>query len=299
MKRALIVFASIAALGFLGVVALLAHQGGLPILFPSGSIAVAERDIMLRATVLMLIVVVPVYLLIIFMAWQYRARNKKATYTPDWEQSSMEEFIWWSIPFEIVLVLGALTWTATHELDPYRALSAPKPAITIEVVALPWKWLFIYPEQGVASVNALVLPTDRPVQFKITADAPMNSFWIPALGGQMYAMSGMVTELNLDAPRAGTYEGRSANYSGKGFAGMNFETRVMLPENFAAWVAETASGSESLTRETYAELARPSEQTSVRYYSGIAFPFTSIVATSMGMAAEHAREGNGTMTPHH
>ncbi len=299
MKSALIVFASIAALGLLGLIMLLAHQGGLPVLFPSGSIAIAERDLMVRAVLLMLIVVVPVYLLIIFMAWQYRARNKKATYTPDWEQSSMEEFIWWSIPFEIVLVLGALTWTATHELDPYRALSASQSPITIEVVALPWKWLFLYPEQGVVSVNTLVLPTDRPVQFKITADAPMNSFWIPALGGQMYAMSGMVTELNLDAPRAGSYEGRSANYSGKGFAGMTFETRAMTPTDFDAWVVETSERSETFTQEVYAELALPSEQTRVRYYNGIAYPFASIVAASMGMSDKHTPPGNDPMTSHH
>lgn len=281
MKPALITFGGIAALGFLGVLALLALQGGVPVLFPAGSVGAAERDLMVHTVFLMLIVVVPVYALIAFVALRYRASNRRAGYAPDWEQSTMEEFIWWSIPFEIVLVLAALTWTATHDLDPQKPLASEAPPITVEVVALPWKWLFLYPEEGVASVNELALPAGRPVEFRITADAPMNSFWIPALGGQMYAMSGMATALHLDAPVPGTYQGLSANYSGDGFANMRFSVDALDADGFAAWVAHAKAAPETLTEPAYAALAEPSADPSVRYYGGMALTFEDIIMSSM------------------
>ena len=193
----------------------------------------------------------------------------------------MEELIWWSIPLEIVLVLAALTWTSTHELDPGRSLVRAEPPLTVQVVALPWKWLFIYPEEGVASVNELVFPTNRPVRFEITADAPMNSFWIPALGGQMYAMTGMTTILNLEATSPGVYSGVSANYSGKGFAQMQFVTRALAPEDFSTWLETVRTSPSQLSRESYTELARPSDAGPVHYYGSMTMTFGDIVATYM------------------
>lgn len=283
MKPYFIAIGSIGAIGFAGLLVLLAQHGGVPVLMPSGAIGIAERDLMARALFLMLIVVVPVFILIIVIAWRYRAGNTKAAYTPNWEHSPMEELIWWAIPFEIVLVLSALTWTGTHELDPSRALSASTPPYVVQVVALPWKWLFIYPEEGVASVNELALPTNRPIKFEITADAPMNSFWIPALGGQMYAMTGMTTELNLIAAHPGTFAGLSANYSGEGFAQMTFTARAMDETDFKAWMAQAKASPEMLTHDTYTALAVPSDKGPVRYYGMVTMPFSNIVNSFMAM----------------
>ena len=283
MKPYLITFVSIAVVGFISLLVILAHGGQLPVLLPSGSIGIAERNLMLQAVFLMLIVVIPVFILIIFIGWHYRAGNTSAKYTPNWENSRMEEFIWWSIPFEIVLVLAALTWSSTHTLDPAKALIHPEQPLVVEVVALPWKWLFIYPEEGIASLNEVALPADRPIEFRITADAPMNSFWIPALGGQMYAMTGMTTTLHLIAAQPGNYQGLSANYSGEGFAQMRFTARAMNAADFNAWVAQARQSPDSLTKETYASLRKPGDAGPVRYYGMAAMTFEEIEQFYMPM----------------
>jgi cytochrome o ubiquinol oxidase subunit II len=283
MKRMAGILITLGVSGFLALLTFLAIQGGLPVLFPSGSIGLAERNLMIQTTLLMFIVAIPVYLITILIIWRYRAKNTHATYTPDWEHSRFEEFVWWIIPLEIVLVLGALTWNATHRLDPEAPLVQETAPYTVQVVALPWKWLFIYPESNIASVNELVIPEDRPIEFQITADAPMNSFWIPALGGQMYAMSGMMTKLHLLAPTPGTFEGRSANYSGDGFGEMTFEVHVVTEEELAAWKEESRLSFETLTPESYASLAKPSSAEPVRYYGTITFGFMDIVHESIGL----------------
>ena len=252
----------------------------LVLLFPAGTIALAERDLMFQATLFMLIVAVPVFGLIFFFAWHYRAGNTKAKYTPEWAHSNLEELIWWAIPLEIVLILGALTWVSTHELDPRRALSSDKPLV-VEVVALDWKWLFIYPEQKIATLNYVEFPAGRPVEFRITADAPMNSFWIPSLGGQIYAMTGMVNELNLLAPQAGRFEGRSANYSGAGFASMHFVAQADTPEKFDAWVASVQNSYPALSEEAYAELAKPATSSPASYGAVSSNLFDTIVGKFM------------------
>lgn len=292
MKPYLIVFGSIAAVGFICLLAFLAHGSSFPVLVPSGAIGVAERDLMLHAIYLMLVVVVPVMILIIFIAWHYRAGNTKAAYTPNWENSKMEELIWWSVPFEIVLVLAALTWSSTHELDPSKALIHTSEPEVVQVVALPWKWLFIYPEEGVASVNEVAIPVGRPIEFQITADAPMNSFWIPALGGQMYAMTGMTTILHLIASEPGEYAGASANYSGEGFAQMQFTAHAMNDAGFDAWVAN-ARQSPMLTPEDYAVLRQPSDAGPVRYYGMVHMTFEDIENLYMPMQME-----SGESAPH-
>jgi cytochrome o ubiquinol oxidase subunit 2 len=252
-----------------------------PLLSPSGTIGLGERDLMVRAVFLMLIVVIPVVILSVFVAWHYRASNTHATYTPKGEHSVMEELIWWSIPLEIVLVLSALTWSGTHELDPARAIDSSLPPLTVQVVALPWKWLFIYPEEGVASVNELAIPIHRSVRFEITADAPMNSFWIPALGGQMYAMTGMTTVLNLDAREPGEYPGRSANYSGEGFSQMQFTAKAMTAENYASWIAAARNTQSALSNDAYALLRAPSDAGPVRYFGQVGVTFADIANSYM------------------
>jgi cytochrome o ubiquinol oxidase subunit II len=287
MKPYFIVVGSIGAIALGCLLAYLAYIGGVPLLNPSGSIGLAERNLMRQAVLLMLIVVVPVYILIVVIAWRYRAGNRSAAYTPSWEHSITEEFIWWVIPLEIVLVLGALTWSGTHALAPEQVISSANEPLTVQVVALPWKWLFIYPEEGVASVNELYIPVDRPVTFEITADAPMNSFWIPALGGQMYAMTGMVTKLNLMASAPGEYAGSSANYSGEGFAQMKFTVHAVSDEEFAGWVARTHEAPDALTQSTYTSLREPSEAGPVRYYGTVETALSDIVRIATDMNAMH------------
>lgn len=241
----------------------------LILLFPQGTIALGERALMFQALLFMLMVAVPVYCMVFFFAWRYRAGNKKAKYTPDWAHSNLEELIWWAIPFEIILVLGALTWTSTHELDPRQPLKSDVPPIEIQVVSLNWKWLFIYPGQKIATVNDVRFPVDTPVRFKVTADSPMNSFWIPALGSQVYAMTGMVNTLYLDAHTTGIYSGKGANYTGDGFAKMKFTARAVTQAEFDDWVSQMRFSQISLSNSTYAELSRDSTLEKPLYYSSV------------------------------
>lgn len=231
-----------------------------PVLFAQGLVGVQESALIVQATLLMLIVIVPVLGLLFFFAWRYRA-GAGARYEPNWRHSALDELVWWAVPLEIILVLAAVTWQSTHRLDPHVPLAGNVPPLRVEVVALPWKWLFIYPEQHVATVNYLELPVDTPVVFSITADAPMNSFWIPALGGQIYAMTGMQAPLSLVAAHTGTYQGLSANYSGEHFADMHFVVRVVTRQSFGEWAAQSAAGTTTLATTTYAALAAPGTTT--------------------------------------
>jgi len=237
-----------------------------PVLAAKGIIASQESGLLVEATLLMLIVAVPVLGMLFFFAWRYREGGKGA-YRPHWEHSKMDELIWWAIPLEIILVLGAITWSSTHTLDPRKPLVSDVPPLTIQVVALPWKWLFIYPAQHVATVNFVEIPVNTPVDFEITADAPMNSFWIPSLGGQIYAMTGMDNSLNLMASEPGDYAGSSANYSGVGFADMTFVARAAMPADFNAWLASVRAGSTTLDKPAYDALAMPGTTTPRAYAS--------------------------------
>lgn len=253
-----------------GVVALstaLLFGQDIPVLDPKGTIATQQRDLIIIATLLMLIVIVPVYVLTIVIAWRYRAGNKKAHYTPNWDGSRLLEFIWWGLPFAIIFVLGIIIWKSSHELDPYKPLVREKEAISIQVVSLQWKWLFIYPEQRIASVNFVQFPERTPVNFKITSDAPMNSFWIPNLGGQVYAMSGMSTKLHLMADGVGDYRGVSANISGEGFSEMKFTARSSSQADFEKWIQEIKQSKNKLSIDEYNRLAKPSRDNKVKYYS--------------------------------
>ena len=245
---------------------------------PSGDIAHQQGRLIVVSTVLMLIIIIPVIALTIFFAWRYRQSNKEATYSPDWDHSTQLELAIWAAPLLIIIALGAITWISTHTLDPYqplrrldaqRAIPAETKPLTVEVVALDWKWLFIYPEQGIATVNELAAPVDRPIQFKITASTVMNSFFIPSLAGQIYAMPGMETKLHAVINKPGTYEGISANYSGAGFSGMHFKFLGLSEGEFEQWVAKAKDGG-ALTRESYLALEKPSENEPVRRYASVA-----------------------------
>lgn len=221
------------------------------------------------AMLLSVLVVVPVFALTIGIAWRYRETNPRPKkYTPEWDRSKLLESIWWGIPSLIILVLCVITWISSHTLDPYRALPGGK-ALRIQVVAMDWKWLFIYPDQHVASVNELYMPVDQPVHFDITSDTVMNSFWIPSLGSQIYAMPGMTTQLNLIANKPGSYYGTPANINGTGFAGMTFTAKAGSRAAFDRWVRSAQQANNNLTQASYAALARPSTYNKVAYYSPV------------------------------
>ncbi len=246
-----------------------ANANEIAVFAPKGMIALQERNLIITTTLLMLIVVIPVIVLMFFFAWKYRATNKKAKYTPDWASNETLEAIWWAIPGVIILVLAVITWKSTHELDPYKPLNSSVKPITIQVVALDWKWLFIYPEQHIATVNLVEFPAGTPINFEITADAPMNSFWIPELGGQIYAMPGMKTRLHLIATDVGTFSGTSANFSGPGFSGMKFAARSVSQSEFLEWVSAVKYATSTLTNDEYLRLSAPSKNNPVSLYASV------------------------------
>jgi cytochrome o ubiquinol oxidase subunit 2 len=244
-----------------------------------------QRNLLLASTALMLVIIIPVMALTVFFAWRYRA-SARAAYDPDWHHSLPLEVVIWSVPLLIIVILGAMTWMGTHLLDPYRPLgriSAAKPAaakageavpvqkpLVIQVVALDWKWLFLYPEQRIASLNEVVAPVDRPIEFRITASSVMNSLFIPALAGQIYAMPGMQTKLNAVINHPGDFEGFSANYSGAGFSDMRFRFQGVDEKAFGDWVQDAARSGGPLGREDYLALEKPSEREPVRQFREVA-----------------------------
>ena len=238
------------------------------VLDAQGLIAAQQRDLLYFATALSLIVILPVFVLTWHIVRTYRVDSKrpakKRPYQPEWDHNHKLEALWWAIPSVIILALSVVTWTTSHSLDPYKPLEISATAsanttgpLDIQVVALEWNWLFLYPEQGIATLNHLVVPAGTPLNFKITADAPMNSFWIPQLGGQVYAMSGMSSKLHLIADQPGTFRGSSANLSGEGYADMNFQTKALNLSDFNDWVRSATNGKPQLTANTYEELRKP------------------------------------------
>ena len=245
----------------------LAADGALEgtLLDPAGPIASAERQLMLWAAGIMLIVVVPVFVLAGLFAWRYREGGKH-TYAPDWDFSRLIEIGIWFVPLSIIAVLGALTWTSTHKLDPYRALAGSGPVMHVQAIALDWKWLFVYPDARVASVGDLVVPIGRDVSVSLTSDTVMNSFSVPALAGQIYAMAGMQTQLHLRADRPGSYPGRNTQFSGAGFPTDAFVVRAVSDADFRAFLDRAAREGESLTLSAYDRLADPASPNEPRLY---------------------------------
>ncbi|MGQ9368299.1 ubiquinol oxidase subunit II [Azospirillum sp. ST 5-10] len=292
----------------LAVLPLMAALSGcnLVVLNPSGDVASQQADLVVISTLLMLLIIVPVMALTVLFAWRYRKSNTTARYEPDWDHSTQLELVIWAAPLLIIICLGALTWMATHLLDPYRpidriAADRPVPAGTraldVQVVALDWKWLFIYPEYGIASVNEMAAPVDRPLRFSITASTMMNSFYVPALAGQIYAMAGMETKLHAVINAPGTYKGFSANYSGAGFSHMRFDFHGLDDAGFDRWVASVKADGGALDRATYRQLERPSENDPVRHYASVDPDlFKAVVAMCVDPAkpCADAMHGGGT-----
>ena len=249
---------------------------GTLLLNPPGDVAAQQGRLIEVATWLMLLVIVPVIVMTLLFAWRYRASNRDADYQPDWDHSTKLELVIWAVPLLIIIALGAITWISTHLLDPYRPLDRIAPGrevpagvepLVVEVVALDWKWLFLYPEQGVAAVNEFAVPVDRPVRFRITSDTVMNAFYIPALAGMIYGMPGMETTLHAVMNQPGDYQGFSANYSGAGFSHMRFRMHGLDDAGYDAWIDAARAGGDALDRDRYLALAAPSEREPVRHFA--------------------------------
>jgi cytochrome o ubiquinol oxidase subunit 2 len=238
----------------------------IAVLEPKGIIGAKEKHLIITSSELMLIVVIPVLILTLVFAWRYREGNLKAKHTPDWEHNSIAEYCWWGVPLVIISILAVITYKSSHELNPFKPLESDKKPVTIQVVALQWKWLFIYPEQGVASVNYVAFPVNTPVNFEVTSDAPMNSFWIPQLGGQIYAMPAMRSKLHLMANEPGSFRGLSSNISGKGFAGMTFTAFAGSDQEFDDWISRAQQSAKKMDIQEYNALVEPSENNPVETY---------------------------------
>lgn len=270
----------------------------IAVLEPKGLIAEQQRNLIIFASLLSLLVIIPVFVLTFYIAYTYREGNKKAEYKPTWDGSRKLETIWWGLPILLILILGITTWVTSHSLDPFKPLNSDKKPLQVQVVALNWKWLFIYPEQGIASVNALHIPANTPINFEITADAPMNSLWIPELGGQIYAMAGMNTKLHLMANQVGEFNGSSANLSGDGFAGMKFTTHATSESDFANWATKVASEPDYLSLATYKALAEPSKDVPPTYFGTVDTGlYDTVIAKYMPLhTTDNATEKNMTQT---
>jgi cytochrome o ubiquinol oxidase subunit 2 len=241
------------------VVAPIVLMGCQPaILDPRGIIGIAEKTILIDSLAIMLAIVVPTIAATLGFAWWYRASNTRARYLPDFAYSGRLELIVWAIPLLVILLLGGVAWIGSHELDPAAPLASKTPPLQVQVVSLDWKWLFIYPDQQVATVNQLVVPAGVPVHFTLTSASVMNAFFIPQLGSMIYTMNGMTTQLNLQADTPGTFAGLSSHYSGDGFSGMHFEVRAVPADQFSTWVEATRKTGPTLNAETYAALAKQS-----------------------------------------
>jgi cytochrome o ubiquinol oxidase subunit 2 len=237
------------------------------VLDPHGPVGKAERIILYNATAIMLAVVVPVILLTAVFAYWFRADNTRAKYLPDWEYSGSIEMIVWSIPALVILFLGGIAWVGSHELDPPKPIESAIAPVDVEVISLDWKWLFIYPAEGIASLNHLVVPAGAPLRFRLTSASVMNSFFVPQLGSQIYTMPGMTTRLNLQADRAGSYSGLSAQFSGEGFSEMRFELLAVPADQFETWVKSAKTRGGALNAAAFATLVRPSRADRTETYA--------------------------------
>ena len=252
------------------------------VLDPKGPVAAAERLILFNSLGIMLAIVIPTILATLGVAWWFRSSNARARYLPDFEHSGRLEILVWSIPAMTVLLVGGVAWVGSHDLDPGKVIASSTKPIRVQVVSLPWKWLFIYPDYGIATVNQLTIPVGAPVGFELTSSGVMNSFWVPQLGGQIYTMGGMTTRLHLQADHPGSYRGASANYSGEGFADMRFNVDAMPAEKFAQWVDAVRSAGPVLEPQAYAALSKPSSAVPPFTYRAVAPDlFTGISSTAM------------------
>jgi cytochrome o ubiquinol oxidase subunit II len=281
-----IVLLALPVLLVVGLLVWYLHGHTVAVLSPAGPVAHKERNLMAFAILLSAIVVIPVYAMAIMIALKYHENNheaRKVKYSPDWDGSRLLESIWWGVPIAIIGVLSVITWDSSHALDPYKPLASSVKPLTVQVVALDWKWLFIYPQQHVASVNKVEMPVNTPVDFQITSDSVMNSFWIPQLGSQIYAMPGMSTQVHLMADKMGSFYGSPANIAGSGFARMTFTADSVSVSDFNNWVNTASHSSKQLDSSAYTVLAQPSQSNPVVYFSHTADGlYDQVVSKYMG-----------------
>lgn len=271
------------------------------VLFNSkGAVGIAERDLIITSIALMLFVVLPAMVLTFVFAWRYRASNRNARYSPEWSHSTAIEVVVWGVPFIIVVILSVIVWKSTHELDPYRPLDIPGEPLQVEVIATDWKWVFVYPEQGIATINELKFPANRQLAFSITSNSTMNTFFIPQLGGQIYAMAGMRTKLHLVADEPGVFRGMSGNYSGQGFSNMRFKATATDQKGFEDWVVQVRSSPLTLDFTTFQRVAQPAQGPGVVHF-GQAQPglFKQVIDQFVGVGANtsaRAAQGGAALT---
>ena len=246
------------------------HTHTIPVLQPAGTIGTKERNLIIFCACISAAIVIPVFGLLIYIATKYHEDAPHAKYSPELAGSRKAELIWWLVPAFIMVIISTVTWNSSYALDPFKPLSSTQKTLHIQVVALDWKWLFIYPDQNVASVNMAYIPVGTPVDFEITSDTVMTSFWVPQLGGQMYAMPGMETQLNLQANKAGSYNGVAANISGTGFADQKFKVAAVQPQLYSQSIASMRTGSPALDAAAYAKLAKPGLVHTPQYYHTVA-----------------------------
>lgn len=279
-KKAKISFWVIATLVVVLLLVWYLSSHSIPVFETGGVLADKEKSLMLFALTLAVIVVVPTFALLIWVAVRYNEKNTSAKkkYRPDFASSKWLETVYWGIPIIIIGILSYVAWTSSHSLSPYKTIASDKKTLVVQVVSLDWKWLFVYPEQNIASVNLAAIPVNTPIDFEVTSDTIMNSFWVPALGGQIYSMPGMITHLNEMALKTGDFAGSPANIAGEGFARMDFTIRSMNDQNFANWVNSAKMANPPLDSGTYAELSKPSMSVPVRYYSSVPANFLQNIA---------------------
>lgn len=269
MKRTFLIGLLLVVLGVIGIVVVLIDENAL-VVHPRGVIAQSELELIITNIVLMLLIIIPTYILLFVVVWKYCIKNEQAKYDPKHTYGPVGELIMWGVPSIIVIALALVTWNATHKLNPYKPIESDVKPLAVEVVALDWKWLFIYPELGIATLNYLHIPEQTPIHFKLTADgAPMNSFWIPQLSGQIYSMTGMTTQLYLMADGPGEYRGRAVEINGEGYADMTFAVKSMPPKEFEDWVAQVKQSSFHLTEDVYEALVKPEVNKSLIPYSEV------------------------------
>jgi len=256
--------------GLLALLATIVSACNRGILDPVGPVGQAEKTILINSTAIMLAIVIPTMVATVAIAWWFRRSNSKATYLPDWEYSGGVEMVVWGIPVMTIMLLGGITWISSHDLEPSKPLASTKPPLMVEVVSLDWKWLFIYPDQGIATVNRLVVPAETPVTYRLTSATVWNVFFVPQFGTMIYTMPRMTTRLNLQADRQGVYDGLSAHFSGDGFPGMQFKAEVLPADQFAMWAQGAHGQGGPLDATSYAQLSKPSSYVKPMTYGSVA-----------------------------
>ena len=279
----------------IAAISILAGACNRGVLDPVGPVASAEKQILINSTAIMLAIILPTMIATLAFAWWFRRGNAKATYRPDWEYSGAIEMVVWAIPALTIMLLGGIAWIGSHQLEPSKPLKSRNPPVRVDVVSLDWKWLFIYPDQGIASVNRLVVPAGTPVSFRLTSATVWNAFFVPQMGSMIYTMPRMATRLNLQADNAGSFDGLSAHFSGDGFPGMQFKVQSLPPDQFAMWVQGARGQGPALDARGFAELSRPSSYVKPMIYGAVAPGlFDAIVAgrAPMRHAPAAARPAN-------